>query len=97
MSECAALNPDPQTNEDDDDDTCAGQFHDGVPDSQTADDTAVMAIGDFDPSNFITSADQADQLTPEGRAILEHLESVIVVPEEQEEADGRYDDADEDA
>ncbi|KAJ1953558.1 hypothetical protein GGI12_005991, partial [Dipsacomyces acuminosporus] len=70
MSECAALNPDTQSgNEGDDgddgDDAYVGQFHDGVPDSITADDNTVTAIDEFDPSDFFTSADQADKLTPE--------------------------------
>ncbi|KAJ2502200.1 Methylosome subunit pICln [Coemansia sp. RSA 1972] len=38
----------------------------------------VQEIKEFDPASFITSEEQLDQLTPQGRQVLEHLESVIV-------------------
>ncbi|KAJ2676161.1 hypothetical protein GGI25_003666 [Coemansia spiralis] len=84
MSDCAALNPDECNS-----DSCSdgsgfyeGHYKDGIPDEQnTAEgldgDSAIQHISDFDPSNFITSPEQLDQLTVEGRSVLAHLESVI--------------------
>ncbi|KAJ1756265.1 Methylosome subunit pICln [Coemansia sp. RSA 1752] len=67
MSDCAAMNPDTDTDEDD------------------GDESDVQAIDEFDPASFITSEDQLDQLTPQGRQVLEHLESVIVTADTSHE------------
>ncbi|KAJ1812379.1 hypothetical protein LPJ56_005518 [Coemansia sp. RSA 2599] len=90
MSECAALNPDDDDEVYSDDEDQVG--HDEDRDDED-DDPAIQPIGEFDPSNFITSIDQLDKLTPEGRAVLKHLESVIVLPQTQES--GRFADAEE--
>ncbi|KAJ1948814.1 Methylosome subunit pICln [Linderina pennispora] len=83
MSECAALNPDPDMEESDDEDTLP--HIDSSDSSEDADSMpgAVQEIGSFDPSSFITSEDQLDQLTPEGRKTLDRLESLVAVPDSQ--------------
>ncbi|KAJ2547024.1 hypothetical protein EV175_005381, partial [Coemansia sp. RSA 1933] len=101
MSECAALNPDPNDSDDRSEEEGDGKedlFHIGAGQKNASEskgngtatnaDSAISQISSFDPSGFITSPDQLDQLTPEGRAVLEHLESVIVT-----DMDGRFDDA----
>ncbi|KAJ1883101.1 hypothetical protein H4R99_000928 [Coemansia sp. RSA 1722] len=86
MSECAAMNPD------EDDEVYSDDEEEREDDEEEEDgDPAIRAIGEFDPSGFITSVDQLDQLTPAGKAVLKHLESVIVIPEDQE--NGRFSDA----
>ncbi|KAJ2448955.1 hypothetical protein EV183_005157 [Coemansia sp. RSA 2336] len=48
------------------------------PDSASEDELDdVQAIDSFDASQFITSPEQLDKLTPQGQKVLEHLESVI--------------------
>ncbi|KAJ1643576.1 hypothetical protein LPJ64_004657 [Coemansia asiatica] len=88
MSECAALNPDDLVEVYSDDEDLDGHSDREV---NRLDDPSIQSIGEFDPSNFITSVDQLEQLTPEGKAVLKHLESVIVLPEGQE--NGRFSDA----
>ncbi|KAJ2336419.1 hypothetical protein GGI00_000840 [Coemansia sp. RSA 2681] len=103
MSACAALNPDDDEAPcSDSDDVCVGDYYrDGASSGDDAedadDDSAVQAIDGFDSAAFITTADQLDRLTPKGKATLAHLESVIVEPAcdiQDDNADGRFDDAD---
>ncbi|KAJ2087619.1 Methylosome subunit pICln [Coemansia sp. RSA 986] len=105
MSECAALNPDQDEsdNEEEEDLYHSGNNQEdydrvGVNGDKSNTDSAICQLGSFDPSGFITSPDQLDQLTPEGRAVLAHLESVISSScnAEQGQNDGRFDDAPED-
>ncbi|KAJ2354655.1 hypothetical protein GGF43_003139, partial [Coemansia sp. RSA 2618] len=73
---------------DEDEENCASDVGE---DGGTAD---IQTIENFDPNAFITNEDQLDQLTPEGRAVLAHLESVIVASGTDANG-GRFDDADE--
>ncbi|KAJ2044780.1 hypothetical protein IW146_002151 [Coemansia sp. RSA 922] len=104
MSDCAALNPDDDEgsgSESDLDDICVGDYQDGSASGDeneegNDDESAVQTIEEFDSSEFITTADDLDRLTPKGKEILAHLESVIVEPTEQTNGsneDGRYNDA----
>ncbi|KAJ2071931.1 hypothetical protein GGH13_003028 [Coemansia sp. S155-1] len=104
MSDCAALNPDDDEgsgSESDLDDICVGDYQDGSASEDeneegNDDESAVQTIEEFDSSEFITTADDLDRLTPKGKEILAHLESVIVESTEQANGsneDGRYDDA----
>ncbi|KAJ2795149.1 Methylosome subunit pICln [Coemansia helicoidea] len=84
---CAALNPDAGDESED----SAG----GGGGSDKAGDV-IRQIDDLDPSALITSEDQLDRLTPRGRDVLAHLESVL---EASAESGGheRFADADEEA
>ncbi|KAJ2752021.1 hypothetical protein H4S06_004018 [Coemansia sp. BCRC 34490] len=90
MSECSELNPAP-------DDSSASEEEDG--EASDSDPAILGRIASFDPSAFITSPDHLDRLTPEGRAVLAHLESVISASSETggHAEHGRFDDAPEDA
>ncbi|KAJ1730094.1 Methylosome subunit pICln [Coemansia sp. Benny D160-2] len=90
MSECSELNPGPN------DSSASEEEEEEASDS----DPAILGrIASFDPSAFITSPDHLDRLTPEGRAVLAHLESVISASSETggHAEHGRFDDAPEDA
>ncbi|KAJ2402854.1 Methylosome subunit pICln [Coemansia sp. RSA 2559] len=102
MSECAARNPDQDESEDDEEEK-ESLFHingnqkgsDG--DEENEEESVISPISSFDPSDFITSPEQLDQLTPKGRAVLAHLESVISNGNvEHGDDDGRFDNATED-
>ncbi|KAJ2847577.1 hypothetical protein IWW36_003784 [Coemansia brasiliensis] len=54
---------------------------------EMADD--IQVIDSFDSSQFITSSEQLDQLTPRGQEVLKHLESVITDNDDKE----RFNDA----
>ncbi|KAJ2790217.1 hypothetical protein H4R20_007051 [Coemansia guatemalensis] len=101
MCDCAALNPDADDGSDSNSainesyKSDADHEDDGGDDAEEYSDN-IQTIGDFNPSDFITSADQLGQLSEEGKKVLAHLESVIVSP--NNESDGaRFADADEDA
>ncbi|KAJ2738953.1 hypothetical protein GGI20_006187, partial [Coemansia sp. BCRC 34301] len=103
MSDCAALNPDDGDESCSDiDDMCVGDYQDGAAskddeENVDGDDSAVQTIDDFASSEFITTADDLDRLTPQGKATLAHLESVIVESTDHgHDANivGRFDDAD---
>ncbi|KAJ2655443.1 hypothetical protein IWW48_005530 [Coemansia sp. RSA 1200] len=91
MSECSELNPGPNDSATEEEE----QEEEEVSDS----DPAILGhIASFDPSGFITSPDHLDRLTPEGRAVLAHLESVISASETSGDPEhGRFDDAPEEA
>ncbi|KAJ2056389.1 hypothetical protein GGI17_006220 [Coemansia sp. S146] len=105
MSDCAALNPDDEESGSgsDLDDICVGDYQDGTAnegeegnDDEYDDESAVQTIEEFDTSEFITTADDLDRLTPKGKEMLAHLESVIIEPTEQTNGsneDERFDDA----
>ncbi|KAJ1999269.1 hypothetical protein GGI04_004637 [Coemansia thaxteri] len=71
MSDCAALNPDANSDGDDSGSDENGYCEEQAGDSESnsEDGHAVQSIGDFDPADFITSADQLDRLTPEGKSL----------------------------
>ncbi|KAJ1905405.1 hypothetical protein LPJ81_001951, partial [Coemansia sp. IMI 209127] len=101
MSECAALNPDQDKSEDDEEN--GGLFHingnqkGSGSDEGNEEESVFSAISSFDPSDFITRPEQLNQLTPKGQAVLAHLESVISNSNvEHDDDDGRFDDATED-
>ncbi|KAJ2157893.1 hypothetical protein GGF46_004179 [Coemansia sp. RSA 552] len=82
MCRCAEMNPDPASTSDE-----AGSDDDN-------DGDVVQSIGGFEPSAFITSQAQLEQLTPQGRAEYERLEALLAAPDSGAD-DGRFDDADE--
>ncbi|PIA17559.1 hypothetical protein COEREDRAFT_86165 [Coemansia reversa NRRL 1564] len=100
MCECAALNPDVEESSDSNDANNENYKSDNDhedDDEENAEEynNSIQTIGDFNPSDFITSPDQLDQLSQEGKRVLEHLESVIVLPDNEPDV-VRFADADED-
>ncbi|KAJ2720514.1 hypothetical protein GGI07_004559 [Coemansia sp. Benny D115] len=100
MSDCAALNPDYTDEQDMESDVEVDKYdrnerrEDGGCHSDSYsdndNDNNVHTISSFDPSDFITSAEQIDQLTPAGKIIFKHLESVITLPEGWDPSTDKY-------
>ncbi|KAJ2608225.1 Methylosome subunit pICln [Coemansia sp. RSA 1365] len=84
MCECAALNPDveedSESNTANNEDYKSDNDH-GDEENEEEYSNSIQTIGDFNPSDFITSPDQLDQLSQKGKRVLERLESVIVLPD----------------
>ncbi|KAJ2077751.1 Methylosome subunit pICln [Coemansia sp. RSA 988] len=100
MCDCAALNPD--TGDDSDGNSANNEFYKSDANGEKIDADGVekysdniQTISGFNPSDFITSEDQLDQLSKEGEKVLAHLESVIVLPDNETDS-ARFADIDED-